>query len=195
MRKKTTKWIRRAGPTNSLPARAPFPSVRAVRILADCGGFSRHAPWASAIAAKFSAREDRRGVPRPSLIDLAFPARLTILSKYFHMQQLQPHHQTVHHSVGNMVICQLFPKSAGDRRFGGKQTPEEGSSANRSLRPSDSPVFATKYVPLTLFRPLKNQMGRQESRTAEKGSPFSVSIAGRVRLMALALVLPGHARG
>jgi hypothetical protein len=184
MRKKPTKWIRRADPTSFPRARAQFPSVPAVRILADSSGFSRHAPWASAIAAQFSARVDRRGVPRPSLIDLAFPERLTILSKYFYMQQLQHHHQTVLNSAGNMVICQLFPKIAGDRRFGSKETLEETSRANLSLRPSYSPVFATKYLPLTLSTPLKNQLGSQVSSTTENGSPFSLSIARRLRVPA-----------
>jgi hypothetical protein len=180
MRKKTTKWIRRAGPASFRPARAQFPSARALGILPDCGEFSRHAPWASTIAAKFAAREDRRGVPRPSLIDLALPERLSILSKYFHTRLVQHHHQTLHNSVKNMVICQLFSKSEGERHFGGRETAEEKSPAYRSFHPTDSPVYVTKYVPPTLLRPLKNQRARVESSATEKGSPFSFSVARRV---------------
>jgi len=145
MRKKTAKWIRRAGPTSFRPARAPFPSVRAAGILPDSGGFSRHAPWASAIAAKFSAREDHRGVPRPSLIDLAFRGRVTILSRFISRQPHQHHHQTAYDMRRNTMVWQLFPKVAGDRRFGSKETPEERSRANvgRSAgRPADGPRCA-----------------------------------------------------
>lgn len=59
------------------------PSLRAVPISMQRGRCSPHLSWAHAIAAKFSLSANPRGHSRPSLIDLALPARLTIRSDSF----------------------------------------------------------------------------------------------------------------
>src|SRR5271168_1044892 len=125
MRKRTAKRIRRAGPTSHLLARAPFLfGPVAAQILADVNGRSRHGDWACAIAEKFSARADRRGTPRPSLVDLALRERLTILSKYINRPMHLHHHQAVHNVLRNTVVQQLFPGIKGGREFSGKEAPD-----------------------------------------------------------------------
>ncbi|WHZ15380.1 MAG: hypothetical protein OJF52_002224 [Nitrospira sp.] len=59
------------------------PSRRAAPVSMQRGGCSPHLSWAHAITGKFSLNANLRGLSRPSLIDLAIPARLTIRSEYF----------------------------------------------------------------------------------------------------------------
>lgn len=60
-----------------------YPRRRTAPVSMRQAGHSPHLSWAHAIARKFSLRANLRGHSRPSLIDLAIPAGLTIRAEHF----------------------------------------------------------------------------------------------------------------
>jgi hypothetical protein len=183
MRRRTAKRIWRSGLTSRLLVPAQFLS----------GRLARHAAWAAAIAERFLQRVDRRGVARPTLVDLAIPRRYAIPSKHINRQSHQ-HHQNHRQAVSNVftntVIWQLLPRcgriDSQRGRFDSKQPSGLRNDASRSLTATHLTQFATKQLPLNPSLPLKNHASDAESRPAAigAGSPFFLLSTRRLNVPA-----------